>query len=591
MNATKLGIKKLAVLTIILLGLASTAKAAMTQNFKLMLNGTDYLDPQNHPMMLTQFPNPSDPNWEWFGIFLNQGNWQLDYDYIPQLLVFRDGKWIPLKDVNNTICVGEKIKASVETTAEWRGGNGCFLGTPMAFIKDNFDWSGIDGCNSDSYFTTLATAWDMFSFNNSFYGPTIFKNPTNQLSSTLESCNGTNCASMDCSSGTCTAPDASGKYKLNLLINQTEARQHYWQFGQISPPREGNGCHALTYFDKDCYFDISSYGGHPNVNCGGKEWNDYLGPSPFHSMFPVIESVATIPEWSSNSNGVDSSNYVVTVKNDGTCGKCINNDGVCDANCSPCDTDCDTCCGADAKCNTKCPNDPDCCGADGICNQQCTNDPDCGVIPAGVCIVTRTKPSLDVDTVKPSEEVKYHAEVQGGGSPIGYDWYCDRNGGISANHTSNVRTDDQSCNYGNEGDYTPKAVYSYKDEKGNVRSQECVNAQGVNIKVSQGVQPANSNIKPVTSCSVNVNSSNIRKGDNVTTGIDFVPSDATLDGATVNWKINGEAISTKVNETVTKQLNSAGSSSIEASVVNGDGSTVSCQSATVNVKDTVRWGN
>lgn len=241
-------------------------------------------------------------------------------------------------------------------------------------------------------------------------------------------------------------------------------------------------------------------------------------------------------------------------------------------------------CDADGICNPRCPYDPDCC-VDPYCLPYCPGygNPHC-VIPAGSCVVVRTKPPLEIDAVKPLDEVGYQASVQGGGNPLGYVWYCDNKAGASDTHNSTARTDGQVCKYENEGTYEPKALYQYDDGHGNVRSQECVNSQGVGIEVSKGA-------KPVTSCSISVNNSEVRKGESVTAKLSPIPEDVRLKGITVTWTANGVTKTLKGGEDFTSEFKNVGLGQVEAIVRNFDGSKVQCASASINVSELVRWGN
>jgi len=263
---------------------------------------------------------------------------------------------------------------------------------------------------------------------------------------------------------------------------------------------------------------------------------------------------------------------------------CQDGDDRCDTGCSPCDLDCPDCCGADSRCNLKCPNDPDCC-VDPYCQPYC---PGYGfekcVIPAGSCNVIRTKPSMDIDAVKPLDEVRYQASVIGGGNPVGYTWFCDKNTNVSVDHTSASRDDVQSCTYANEGKYEPKALYKYNDEKGTPRTAECYNAAEVGIEVSKGVKAA-------SSCSVSTDKTEVKKGDSITAKMSAVPGDVRLGSLVVTWKANGKTAVQSGDKPFSTTLDTAGANRIEAVVKNPDGTTVTCSAATVDVSDKIQFGN
>jgi hypothetical protein len=242
------------------------------------------------------------------------------------------------------------------------------------------------------------------------------------------------------------------------------------------------------------------------------------------------------------------------------------------------------------------PFDVGACYDDGVCNQSCSYDPDCckapyckdycasygincgGVIAANSCQVIRTTPPMTgnpekPDTVKPNGDVNYTAKVSGI-NPTGYVWYCDKNGGITANNNNNASTDSQTCKYANEGTtYEPKTFY--KDEKGN--TQRCTNASGVGITVG--------GVKAVTSCNVLVKGP---KDSNFTRSTTISQSDSVdikVDTGTgtrqnpVIWKFNGNE-SNDGNGSLSQSFNT--DTKVEAEV---DGKT--CAPANVKVTEEV----
>ena len=243
-------------------------------------------------------------------------------------------------------------------------------------------------------------------------------------------------------------------------------------------------------------------------------------------------------------------------------------------------------CGSDGICNEACPYDPDCC-VDPYCLPYCPGygNPSC-VIPAGSCIVTRTKPELNVNKVKLLEEVDYLASVLGGNNPIGYNWYCDKNSSNLTNHSSSEREDKQICNYSDEGNYEPKVSYQYKDEKGIIRTQDCVNVQGVGVEVSKEIGQGE---KSATACNISANSLEIKKGNFVKLELKTTPDDANLSGLTVTWTVDGKITVLKGDKPLNLQMTKAGSTLIEAKIKNTNGIEISCSSTSIEVKDTVKW--
>jgi hypothetical protein len=303
-------------------------------------------------------------------------------------------------------------------------------------------------------------------------------------------------------------------------------------------------------------------------------------------MFPVMESKAVIPEWSSNNNAVNNDKYIVKVENCDQCGKdnicnplcnppdpdcCQDNDGRCDANCSPCDLDCINCCGADGRCNPNCidPCDKDCSG--------------CGVVPAGSCTVIRTSPS-DTNKATVGDTIKFQASVFGGLSPIAYNWSCDNTSTDSQRISSTSRTDQHDCVYNQERTYEPKVGYEYKDEKGNNLSQECINTGNISVDISKGELPISScNVMVRNSSDSYTNSIEVRSGDAVDIKVNFEGNRKD----SIVWKFNGiQDDSQKENKAITGKIINK-TTKIEA-IIDG----VECSSADINIntRETIQWG-
>ncbi len=242
-------------------------------------------------------------------------------------------------------------------------------------------------------------------------------------------------------------------------------------------------------------------------------------------------------------------------------------------------------CDADGYCNLNCPYDPDCCGDP---SYNISHSSQC-VVSAGSCIVTRTKPGIDITLVQPLDKVEFQANVFGGSKPTGYTWYCDKNDNNLSSTNSSLRTDSHICKYSVPGKtYEPKAVYSYKDEKGNTQSQECTNSQGVGVKVNGelGADSCTCNVlaRPYDSTDPDDYVSNVKisAGDKVDVKI---TKNCTKKDATV-WTTDGKEVGTKTNTKNLIQYDQAGIGYIKANI----GSTV-CTGASVDIKDKVKMGN
>lgn len=495
---------------------------------------------------------------------------KLSYTYNATFYVFRNNVWVPLSDVCWTVHPGEQVKAELDKTGEWIGQPGLFWDTPPVHFKDAFDWTGIDGCRQEDDMGTadannLKIGWGkrIGIDRNQLMAPTIFKNPLVTLIAD----------GFQCQGNICTAPNQTGDYNLTNIVAATEARQHYWDYAPLAADWSFNGLkgcipkHAYsgvgivngeitnpTIFGYTGSLDSPELTSSPSYLSANKVTETFKGND---YQMSVVESLANVPEWRKVRP--------VSVK-------------------TPEEDLCQIVCPIDGSCpagtNLNCPG---CCGLDNYCNELCPNDPDCGVVPAGSCIVNRIKPSLNVNTVETNEEVKYQANVIGGSNPLGYTWQCDRNGGISDTHSSTSRSDDQSCSYPNEGSYEPRATYQYKDERGDTKSGECTNAQGVLINVSQGVKAA-------TSCAIKFSPlDKVEIGDNVIATIKAFPDETDLNRYSVAWKVNG-AIQPDRGYSIAKTADSAGTITFAASIKDKNGTALNCGQASVNVTEKVKWG-
>gem|GEM_PF-3399681 len=511
---------------------------------------------------------------------------KLSYNYGSTFYVFRNNIWIPLADVCWTVHPGEQVKAELDKTGEWIGQPGLFWDTPPVHFKDTFDWTGVDGCRQED---DMGTA-DVSNFKigwgkqigidrNQLMAPTIFKNPLVTLTA----------AGFQCQGNICTAPSQTGNYNLTNTASATEARQHYWDYDPLAGAWSFNGLkgcipkHAYsgvgvingvitnpTIFGYTGSLDSPELTSNPSWLSANKVTERYNGKD---YQLSVVESLAKVPEWTKVQP------ISVKTPEEDLCPIVCPIDGTCPPGTNP---NCPGCCGQDGVCNVNCPYDPDCC-VDPYCLPYCPGYgyPHC-VISAGSCVVIRTKPSMDVTKVNTLDEVKYQAQVLGGDNPIGYTWFCDKNASASQKHTVATRTDEQTCSYDKEGTYEPKVFYDYKTSDGNVRSQECLNTQEIGLTVSRGEISANS-------CSIELSSNKAEKGDTVTATIKPVPNETNLNNYTITWKINGIAQPTH-NPSISKQLNSVGTTSVEASIKNKAGNVVNCGQTGINVTETIRWG-
>jgi len=532
----------------------------------------------------------------------------LNYAYSSSYFVFRNNVWAPLADVNFTVCAGEKVKAELHKTGEWFTA-GSWYSTPAVYFKDDFDWgnyTSVPGV-SDRLAAPECNKNDQLG-ENAYWGyisaPAIFKNPHTNLEFNGAGCDG----------NVCTAPSIFGAYELKFNVSSTEARQRYYA------KREPGWCGVATRRADACSCAAGCVGGGELACC-----DEIVGPP--------VESIASIPAWSNtktitvkNANECSACNDPIYANahpvecnciDDDVCNIACNNppdpdcncgpDGICNLNC-PYDPDCCSdpayfnshpqCndCDADGICNLNCPYDPDCCsdpvyaaahsechcGPDGTCNPVCNPpDPECGVIGQGTCFVTRIEPDMSVTKVSINDPVKYLAKVSGGKTPTEYVWYCDsESSSPSGQHSAganNPAEDDQVCRYEKKGNYQPKAGYKHEGLEDFV---SCTNAQGVGITV-EGAKP-----EAITSCSVFVSGDGgdtyskeiiARKGDKIKAKVPVETAEQ------VNWKFNGVSVPDH-GLTITHEITESGQVKVEA-LVGG----ISCDSASINVKETLQW--